>query len=161
MAYLHLKSGSISSLDTCFYWARKPTWLSKLECYSNMLLSDERSWWPNSVRIYIWSSWWVYLRSDERIIFTRASRHLKLLESIASSVSLLGLNLLLLGQLSYYGSYEVSNKRLLDPRSFLGFSLLLKRLASVFKVGEKQLTNFGVELSTRSMANIFFGTSGM
>ena len=121
MAYLHFKSRSINSFETSSCWARKPKWLSKLECCNSMLWSCESRLCPNSVRMLICSSSSDCFLSDERMIFTRVSKHLKLLESIASSTSF-DLSLFC-WRLSNIVTLEVSNSFLFDPRSFFDWSL--------------------------------------
>lgn len=122
IAYLHFKSRSITSLETYSCYARKPRWLSKLECCRSMLWSEDSRVCPSSAKMLICSSSCVSFLSDDRIILTRLSKHLKLLESIASSTSFV-FSLLHCWLFSNGTMLEVSNSLLFDPRSFLGWSL--------------------------------------
>ena len=158
MPYLHLRSLRMSSLETCFSWARKPTWLSRLECCKSMLCSEESRLWPRAVRMSIYSSWWVRFLSEERINLTRFSRHLKLLESMASSTSL-PLNLLF-WYTSCWLSCDVSKSLRFEPRIFRGCSLITAHYgSSILRLGEK-LVGVLVDCVTRSTWKIFIGAFG-
>jgi len=170
-AYLHLRSRRISSFDTCFCWARKPTWLSKLECWSNILCSWDSNLWPSAVRILICYSWCVCFRSVESISLTSISRHLKLLESMASSTSF-ALNLLFCYcciHWSNYATFEVSNSLLFEPRSFLPGSFIIGWWSS-FTIGQWESSFLllgeiaedpGLLWETLCVMKIFLGTIGI
>ena len=128
-----------------------------------MLCSWESNLCPSAVRILICSSWCVYFRSEERINLTSISRHLKLLESMASSTSFY-LNLLFCKQWSNYVTFEVSKRRLFEPRSFLpcsfGCSFIGQWDSSCFLWGEIP-GDIGLLFVTFSIVKIFLGTAGI
>lgn len=121
--YLRFKSLSISSFETCFCWARNPTWLNKLECCKSILCSLLRMMWPSYVKILIWSSSWVCFLSEERISLISVSRHWRLEESITSSTSF-SFSLFVWKESIGGDAFVVSNSLLLDPSNFLGWSFI-------------------------------------
>ena len=121
--YFNIKWRSINSLEleSYFSWARKATLLSKLECWRRTQCSFVSRLSANSVSKLIFSSEWFCFLSWARINFISVSKHLRLLESTASS-SISSTRGLLLWALSCLVSFDVSRSGRFEPTSFLGCS---------------------------------------